>query len=75
MKSNNLKINKIDSYIVIEHVKLIKYRDKLISELSTLLEIDKENICIAATTNDGIGAIGRGEAIEVITMVVLKTLQ
>lgn len=72
--NNNLKMDRIDSYIVIEDVKMSTYTDAIIDNLSSIFNINKSDICIAATTNDGIGEIGKGKAIEVITMIILKTL-
>lgn len=74
LHEKNLKLSRIDSYIVVENVVMMKYNDKIVSNLSKLFNISKDDICLAATTNDGIGAIGKGEALEVITLAVLETI-
>jgi 2-C-methyl-D-erythritol 2,4-cyclodiphosphate synthase len=53
----------VDSTIVAEEPKLAPYMDQMKESISNVLSIDKSQIGIKATTTEGLGFTGRGEAI------------
>jgi len=63
LKNKNFKINNIDLMIVSETPKINPYYEKMIKSLSKLLQIDKNQITIKATTNEKSGLIGKSEFI------------
>jgi 2-C-methyl-D-erythritol 4-phosphate cytidylyltransferase/2-C-methyl-D-erythritol 2,4-cyclodiphosphate synthase len=63
LKNKNFKINNIDLMIVSEIPKINPYYEKMIKSLSKLLQIDKNQITIKATTNEKSGLIGKSEFI------------
>jgi len=65
------KINNVDATIVAERPKLAPYIDDMKSRLSEEMSINVTNISIKATTNEGLGFIGRGEAIASYAVVMI----
>lgn len=56
-------ISNIDSVVIAEAPKILHYRDTMIKNIASALEIDVSHVNVKATTSEGIGAIGRGEGI------------
>ncbi|MFH1854446.1 MAG: 2-C-methyl-D-erythritol 2,4-cyclodiphosphate synthase [Candidatus Omnitrophota bacterium] len=63
IKKKNYKVDYVDSVIILEEPKIAPFKDSMRQEIAMALCIDKDKINIKATTQEGIGAIGRGEAI------------
>ena len=63
LKNNNFRINNIDLMIVSEIPKINPYYEKMIKSLIKILQINKNQITIKATTNEKSGLIGKSEFI------------
>lgn len=72
VKERGYQINNIDIFISLEKPKLKDYIPNMRLNLSKLLECDLLNISIKAGTNEKCGEIGRGDAIEASSIVLLK---
>lgn len=72
VKKENFKIENIDAAIIAEEPKILPYRERIISNLSYHLSISQENINIKATTNEGVGFIGKKEGIAVLVVALLS---
>ena len=72
MKELGYSINNIDVFISLEKPKLKDYILDMRNNLARLLECDLSQISIKAGTNEGCGEVGRGEAIEASSIVMLK---
>lgn len=72
VKSKNFIVNNIDTMILAEEPKIGPFRDKMVDTLSGALGISKERVSIKATTNEGVGAIGKLEAIAAYAVVTLE---
>jgi 2-C-methyl-D-erythritol 2,4-cyclodiphosphate synthase len=63
LKSKKFIINNIDSTVILEKPKIARYINKMKANLSKALGIPAANISVKATTNEGIGFIGREEGV------------
>ena len=54
------EINNIDTNVIIQNPKLLKYKPKIIENLSRLISIKKNQISLKAKTTDYLGYIGNG---------------
>ena len=72
IKSKGYYVNKLDINIIAQTPKIKKYKNKMISNISKLCEISKDQINIKGKTTEKLGVIGKEKAIacEVITSVV-----
>ena len=64
-------VNNIDTSIVLERPKLKPYIEEIRKNISLLLEIDLDRVSVKAGTNEKIGELGEGKAIEATSIVLL----
>lgn len=72
MSRKNYLISNIDTMIIAEEPKVYPFREHMVEALVKLLNITKDRISVKATTNEGVGAIGRGDAIAAYAVVMLE---
>ena len=72
MKDKGCQINNIDVSITLEKPKLKDYILSMRNNLANLLETNIDNVSIKAGTNEGLDALGRGEAVKAEAIVMLK---
>lgn len=72
LKTKKYKIVNVDMTVVAEKPKIYPYIDDMKKVLSETLKIKKDFISIKATTNEGIGFIGRAEGICAMAVASLK---
>ena len=72
MKENGCQINNIDISITLEKPKLKDYIFSMRENLASLLETSIKNVSIKAGTNEGLDALGKGEAVKAEAIVLLK---
>jgi len=70
LKKQGYKIENIDSMIVAQEPKISPYIDKMKTNISKILK--SQNISIKATTNEGVGDIGKGKAICAYTVCLIQ---
>ena len=70
--AKNFSINNIDTMILAEEPKIYPFRAKMVETLAGVLGVDKEKINIKATTNEGVGSLGKGDAIAAYAVVTLE---
>lgn len=74
MRNRKYKIRHIDILLCLEKPMLYKYKQNIISSISSLLNIDVNFINIKATTNEKYGLIGKNEAIAAECYCILEEL-
>ena len=72
MKDNGYAINNVDVSITLEKPKIKDYIMQMRENLSNLLNTDIKNVSVKAGTNEGLDALGRGEAVKAEVIVMLK---
>lgn len=74
LDGKNAEILNIDSIILAEEPHLSSYIPRMKEILCPILQIGQEDLGIKAKTNEGLGVIGRGEAIAAWAQVLIKLL-
>ena len=72
MVVNGYEVNNVDVFISLERPKLKDYIERMRNNLAELLKVNVSQVSIKAGTNEGCGEVGRGEAIEATSVVLLK---
>ena len=72
MRAKKFILINVDVVILAEEPKITPFREKMLDELSSILEIGRDRVNIKATTNEGVGSIGRGDAIAAYAVALLK---
>lgn len=62
-EKSGFRVMNIDSTLILEEPKLLPFKAKMKKTIASVLGIDEDRINVKATTQEGVGAIGRGEAI------------
>lgn len=62
----------VDTMVLLEAPKIGPYKEKIRNKIGEILNIDKSRISVKATTHEGIGAIGRGEAAAAHAVVLVR---
>ncbi len=70
--SKKFIVNNVDTVILAEEPKIYPFRQKMVDVISGILGVKKDRINIKATTNEGVGSLGKGEAIAAYAVVSLE---
>ena len=65
------KIINIDAVVVAERPKLMPYKMQMAENIAAALNMDRTHVSVKAKTNEGVDAVGRGEAISAQVVVLL----
>ena len=72
MKDKGYQVNNVDIFVSLEKPKLNDYIEPMRKNVAALLEVSVSQVSIKAGTNEGCGEVGKGEAIEATSMIMLK---
>jgi 2-C-methyl-D-erythritol 2,4-cyclodiphosphate synthase len=72
LEEEGCKVVNIDATVIAERPRLREYIDDMRHNLSHVLGLDMENVSVKASTNNGIGDIGRGEGIAAMAVALIK---
>lgn len=62
LKRKSFVVGNIDVMLLLEAPKMTPFKEKMKVNISRVLRIDQQQVLIKATTNEGIGDIGKGKA-------------
>lgn len=74
LKKKGFILLNIDSTIIIERPKISRFVNGMRENISNLLDLDIGSVNIKATTNEGLGFIGRGEGIAAQAICTLRKI-
>ena len=72
MDQNGYEVNNVDIFVSLEKPKLKSYISQMRENVASLLNIDLNQVSIKAGTNEKLGPVGEGKAIEASSIVMLK---
>ena len=72
LRKEGYKINNLDTVMVLEAPRVSPFKDKMKREIAAALDIASSNINIKATTQEGIGQIGRGKAAAAYAVALIR---
>lgn len=70
-KEKGFTVGNIDVTLVLEKPKLYDFKGEIAANIASLLGIDVADVSFKAKTREGLGEIGRGEAVECFAVVLL----
>ncbi|MFL2999139.1 MAG: 2-C-methyl-D-erythritol 2,4-cyclodiphosphate synthase [Cytophagales bacterium] len=72
VKEEKYQISNVDVTILLQKPKLRNYIDSMRDTLSNIMEINKSQISVKATTTEGLGFVGREEGVAAHCVCILK---
>ena len=72
LKDRNFRIVNIDSPIICEKPKMLKYKRKIKQSLASIMKMNIDDISVKATTFEKLGPIGNNEGIACKTIALLE---
>jgi 2-C-methyl-D-erythritol 2,4-cyclodiphosphate synthase len=72
LKQKRLRVAQIDSVLILEAPKLSAYKKAMRAKIAFAFGLAPERVNVKAKTNEGLGPIGRGEAIAATAVVLLE---
>ena len=68
-------LNNVDATVVLERPRLKEFIPAMVSNIAESLRIDPKLVNVKASTNEGMGFIGRGEGIAAFAVVTMKAAE
>ena len=72
MFENGYEVNNVDIFVSLERPKLKDYIESMRNNVAKLLQVNIDQVSIKAGTNEKCGEVGKGEAIEATSMILLR---
>ena len=74
LQENGYMIENIDSTVIAQRPKLLPYRPQMTENIAAALGIEKEQVSVKATTEEGLGFTGTGEGISAQAIALLSSV-
>lgn len=74
LQENGYMIENIDSTVIAQRPKLLPYRPQMAENIAAALGIEKEQVSVKATTEEGLGFTGTGEGISAQAIALLSSV-
>lgn len=72
VKEAGWQLINLDCVVTCESPKILPYRDRIQSSLAQVLEIPGMAVFVKGKTNEGLGAVGTGQAVEALAVCLLE---
>jgi 2-C-methyl-D-erythritol 2,4-cyclodiphosphate synthase len=72
VKNEGWLVGNCDLTVIAEEPRLMPHRERIRSRIAALLGVAPGAVGLKATTNEGLGALGRGEGIAALAVVLLR---
>lgn len=74
LQENGYMIENIDSTVIAQRPKLLPYRPQMAENIAAALGVEKEQVSVKATTEEGLGFTGTGEGISAQAIALLSSV-
>jgi 2-C-methyl-D-erythritol 2,4-cyclodiphosphate synthase len=74
ISKKRFKVDYIDSVVILEEPRIGPFKKDMAERIAASLGIDSDNVSVKAKTQEGIGALGRGEAAAAYAVTSLKKI-
>ena len=74
VRARGFEVGNVDAVIIAEHPKLAPYVDAMRANLALAMGIEPDAVSVKGKTNEGVGELGRGEAIAVHAVALLRAI-
>ena len=72
VKAQGWRLVNLDCVVICERPKILPYRESIISSLAAALEVEPGLVFVKGKTNEGLGPVGSGEAVEALVVGLLE---
>jgi 2-C-methyl-D-erythritol 2,4-cyclodiphosphate synthase len=69
---NHWEISNIDLTLILEKPRIAPFITQIRAQIAEVLHLELGQVSLKATTNEGVDALGRGEAIKAVAVVLLR---
>jgi 2-C-methyl-D-erythritol 2,4-cyclodiphosphate synthase/2-C-methyl-D-erythritol 4-phosphate cytidylyltransferase/2-C-methyl-D-erythritol 2,4-cyclodiphosphate synthase len=66
------RIVNLDCVVTCENPKILPFREKIRGSLAQIVGVSSETVFVKGKTSEGLGALGRGEAVEALVICLLE---
>jgi 2-C-methyl-D-erythritol 4-phosphate cytidylyltransferase / 2-C-methyl-D-erythritol 2,4-cyclodiphosphate synthase len=74
VQADGLAVGNVDATVILERPKLAPYIDQMRANLAAVLGVSIDRVSIKGKTNEGLGELGRGEALAVHAIALVRSL-
>jgi 2-C-methyl-D-erythritol 4-phosphate cytidylyltransferase / 2-C-methyl-D-erythritol 2,4-cyclodiphosphate synthase len=71
--ASGLAVGNVDATVIVERPKLAPYIDRMRANLAAVLGVPVDRVSVKGKTNEGVGELGRGEAIAVHAIALVRS--
>lgn len=75
MLEKGYEVNNVDIFVSLEKPKLKDYISQMRENVARLLKVELDQVSIKAGTNEKMGEVGKGEAIEASSIILLRKMK
>ncbi len=72
LRKKKLRVSQVDSVLILERPKLAPYKKAMRESIARAFGVDVSRVNVKAKTNEGLGPIGKGQAVAATAVVLLE---